>query len=88
MRPTTRREVERALLHWQRLYAPPPEPKNKRPRLRDEAEDKKKLNRPENYTASVESCNKWLTIWRYTQGFLSFEGCEAAFDAHPDWRAA
>jgi len=38
-------------------------------------------------TASVATCNKWLTLWRYSHGHLSLEGCEAAFAAHPEWRA-
>jgi hypothetical protein len=39
-------------------------------------------------TASAASVNKWFTIWWYTRGFLSFDGCKAAFAAHPEWRAA
>ena len=37
---------------------------------------------------SVEACNKWLTIWRFTRGHLSHKGCEASFKAHPEWRDA
>ena len=44
-------------------------------------------SRPD-YTATVESCNKWLTMWRHNHGYLSREGCEAAFSAHPEWSAA
>lgn len=36
---------------------------------------------------TAQCVNKWLTIWRYAHGFLSFEGCNAAFRAHPEWRA-
>ena len=31
---------------------------------------------------------KWLTVWRYANGFLSFEGCAAAFASHPEWTEA
>lgn len=34
------------------------------------------------------SANKWLTFWEYQHGFLPFEKCQAAFDAHPDWTSA
>jgi hypothetical protein len=42
----------------------------------------------EQFTASPASFVKWLTIGRYSHGFLSVDGCNAAFAAHPDWRRA
>ena len=38
--------------------------------------------------ASPTGFAKWFTIWRYSHGYLSLEGCEAAFAAHPEWRRA
>lgn len=37
--------------------------------------------------SAVRFC-KWFTVWRYSHGYLSFDGCEDAFSAHPEWRAA
>lgn len=39
-------------------------------------------------SASAAACNKWLTVWRYVHGYLSLDGCEGAFAAHPEWRSA
>jgi hypothetical protein len=39
-------------------------------------------------SASPDSFVKWLTLWRYLHGYLSYEGCEAAFRAHSEWRSA
>jgi hypothetical protein len=37
---------------------------------------------------STESFARWLTIWRYSHGYLSLAGYEAAFRAHPEWSQA
>lgn len=39
------------------------------------------------YTSQAEFA-KWLTLWRYSHGYLSFEGCASAFRYHPEWRSA
>jgi len=35
--------------------------------------------------AFAAAVNLWLTQWRYEHGYLSFDGCKAAFKAHPEW---
>jgi hypothetical protein len=36
--------------------------------------------------ASLEGFACWLTEWRFAHGFLSREGYDAAWRAHPEWR--
>ena len=40
------------------------------------------------YTATPPSCGKWLTVWRYRNGYFSLQGFDAAFAAHPEWVGA
>ncbi len=39
------------------------------------------------YPASAATINKLLTVWRFSHSYLSFDGCNAAFRAHPEWRS-